>query len=107
MKIKRLYVVQLEKHTTEIQEDYVVDGLTDIMINIINSVEEGQELNLEKIGCIIKANLREMLWCSLYSKTAHMIIKPGYDFYINVICPQISQNTIANINSLELYIEIL
>ncbi len=53
--------MQLEKHTTEIQEDYVVDGLTDIMINIINSVEEGQELNLEKIGCIIKANLREML----------------------------------------------
>lgn len=105
LNIKHLYVMELEKQDDTINNDYVFEGFTMNVIDTVKSLKEGQELNREKINYVIQATLREIFWCGLYSRTTHIIIKPGYDFYINVICPQLSQNVIESISNLGLYIE--
>lgn len=104
LKIKYLYVMELEKQGNIIDEENK-KGLSINDINIINSIKEGQELNIEEINSVIKATLREIFWCGLYSKTTHIIIKPGYDFYIHIICPKLPSSIIEQINKLELYID--
>ncbi|HDK7166223.1 TPA: hypothetical protein PTV44_000026 [Clostridium botulinum] len=105
LSIEYLYVMELEKQDDIINDNYAFEGFTTDMIKMVSSVKEGQELDREKINYIIKAILREVFWCGLYSKTTHLIIKPGYDFYINIICPELSICVIENISELGLYIE--
>ncbi|EKS4344305.1 hypothetical protein [Clostridium sporogenes] len=105
LNIEYLYVMELEKQNDIINDNYTFEGFTTDMIETVNSIKEGQELDREKINYIIKAILREVFWCGLYSKTTHLIIKPGYDFYINIICPELSKCVIKNISELGLYIE--
>lgn len=103
--IKYLYVMELEKEDDIMNDDYGVEGFTSGMIETIKFVEEGQQLNRDTISFIIKAVLREILWYGLYSRKTHIIIKPGYNFYVNIISQTLSQDVIKKINSLGLYIE--
>lgn len=96
--------MNLEKQGNIIDEGHK-KGLSINDIDIISSIKEGQELNIEEINSVIKSTLRERFWCGLYSKTTHIIIKPGYDFYINIICPKLPLSIINQINKLELYID--
>ena len=90
-------------------EENIVNDIDDDFcqndIDMIDFIKEGQELNIKEIKYVIKSTLRERFWCGLYSKTIHIIIKPGYDFYINIISPELPQYIINRINELGIYLE--
>lgn len=103
LKVEHLYVMELEKEENEIIE--ITDGLTKDIIETINCIEEGKELNREGIEHTIIGVLRELFWCGLYSKGTHIIIRPGYDFYMHLICRELSQNITDSISNIGLFIE--
>ncbi|WP_434799127.1 hypothetical protein [Terrisporobacter vanillatitrophus] len=103
LKISYLYIMELEKYEdtiTEINNDFCQND-----IDRNDFIKEGQELNRKEINYVIKSTLRERFWCGLYSKATHIIIKPGYDFYINIISPKLPNVIIKKINELGLYID--
>ncbi|AJH01451.1 hypothetical protein LF65_04922 [Clostridium beijerinckii] len=105
LSIENLYVMELEEQKNSINDEYVFTGFTKEIVRKISSLEEGQQLNRKEINYIIKAMLREIVWCGLYSKTIHVIIKSGFDFYINIICPKLSESVIENARRIGIYIE--
>ena len=103
LKISYLYIMELEKYENDITN--TSNDFCQKNIDRIDFINEGQELNRKEINYVIKATLRERFWCGLYSKTTHIIIKPGYDFYINIISPKLPDVIVNKINELGLYID--
>ncbi|WP_343338335.1 hypothetical protein [Terrisporobacter petrolearius] len=102
-KIKYLYIMELENEENIVND--IDDDFCQNDIDMIDFIKEGQELNIKEIKYVIRLTLRERFWCGLYSKTTHIIIKPGYDFYINIISPELPQYIINRINELGIYLE--
>lgn len=105
LSIEYLYVMELEGQRDSINDEYVFNGFTKDIVQMISSLKEGQELNRQEISYIVKGMLREIIWCGLYSKTVHVIIKSGFDFYINIICPKLSESIIKNAIREGIYVE--
>lgn len=100
--ISELCVMELENYNDSKEP---VNELPECANTTIRFLSEGQKLNCEEVVYVTQGILRELLWCGFYSRETHLIIKFGYDYYINIISEQLSQNAIDNINKLGLYIE--
>jgi len=107
--IEKLYVMQLEKDDNVLSDNEIIKEygqyFSQEMRECILCVQEGEELSKEKIEDVLKLTLREVIWCVLYSRTTHFVIKPGFDFYINIICMELPKKVIEEINKLEIFIE--
>ena len=106
-KLDSLFVMELEKYSKvlNISETNKKNSLyTPDIFEVFNKVEEGSELDNKMIENIIKLILRENLWCGLYSRKIHFIIKFGYDYYMNVICPILPLELIKSIENNGIFI---
>jgi hypothetical protein len=102
LNINKLKIVGIEKHDDNIgKNSNITYGNKDHHIYKIS--EEGKILNKEESLILSKLILRENLWCYLVHD--NIIIKFGYDYYLNIIIDE-KLDSFSKISSeLNLFIE--
>lgn len=97
-KITALVVLELERYSAVKEENEFL--INEKLEKYIEDVEEGTVLRTDQIEFVCRAMLREYIWCKLYSKKEHFIISTGYDFYIHLICEELTENQKSEIQSM-------
>ncbi len=103
-KITTLSVMCLEKYIDNLESEYMIGGIKKEYNEIFVSIAEGKSYDLKSIEIICRLNLRERIWCMLYSREQHFVIKFGYDFFMYVICEDIPDKIKQYISKNQLYI---
>ncbi len=102
-KISELVVSKLENYISTNREEN--RGLRNSTLQkSIANICEGSIIKVKEIKNVIRAMLREYIWCELYSKEQHFILNAGYDFYIDLICEEFTEKQKQEISSLGLFV---
>ena len=105
--IQELTVMKLEKnyeakeHPLIIKHKKLFDSK---FIKIIDNISEGDVIKGDYLDKTLRAVLREVFWCKFYSSKLHFVIDVGYDFYVNITCPKLNDDTVCKIINLGLYL---
>jgi hypothetical protein len=104
--ISRMLIAALQKNS-ETEDEEVLSG--DVLFKRTkipySNISEGAEIEAKNIGCIVQLCLRETIWCFLYSNETHFLINFGYDYYMDIICDGLSEETKIQIMQLGLFVE--
>ena len=108
--IDKLIIMQLEKHSNLSSVESSIMGYdhniySDEIIKAYHRCEEGLVIPKAGVNLYCKLILRENIWSILYSREIHFVVIFGYDYYMKVICPKISEAVIAQIESNGLFVE--
>ena len=97
--IQELYIIDLEVS----QIDYLIDEmskeklyLSKYDMQILKRIINGKKtVDLNEIPGLFRLLLREIIWCRLLKKK-QFEIEIGYDFYMYVVCDEISEKMIED-----------
>ena len=102
--ITTLTVKYLEKHNDSINLDESLLVYTEEMIELFESLHEGNVLDIRDIEHLCRLVLREQLWCKLENDNK-MFIHFGYDYYMYIGCLSNPEGVINLIERIGLFIE--
>ena len=105
--INSLIVMDLEKNSSlylqELTNNYPM-LFKENLIATFDKIKEGMVLKDTDLDIVLRLNLREIIYCNLYSDKRHFVIRPNMDFYIEMICPKLDKTIISGIEKLSLYL---
>lgn len=102
--ITTLTVKHLEKHNDSINLDESPLVYTEEMIELFESLHEGNILEIRDIEHLCRLVLREQLWCKLESNNK-MFVHFGYDYYMYIGCLSKPEGISNLIEKIGLFIE--
>lgn len=103
--IVELIVSKLENNSFPIEDE--IECLTDLeLFECIDGINEGTIISKKNVENIIRAMLRDYIWCELYSKEKHFILSVGYDYYIHLICEELTETQKNQISAMGLFVEV-
>lgn len=100
--IKKLRVINLSNHSYKLSKNEL-DVSSKILYEKFENIREDEVVELELIEVLIKANLREFVYCKLFHEK--ITIKFGYDYYMYVISSKELKNSANTISDFGLFVE--
>lgn len=99
--VHTLIIATLEKYDNncEVNALYTIE-----MLNLHQTLYEGQQFDKENIDNLIPLLLRDDAYCFLYSPDNHFIVSFTSDMYMYITCAQLSSDDIKAINNIGLFI---
>ena len=67
------------------------------------SRNEGDVVDADEVRAICRSMLEERYWCVLYSRDTHFMLDCGCDFYLHVICRELTREEICYAERLGLF----
>ncbi|SHM87829.1 hypothetical protein SAMN02746066_03708 [Anaerosporobacter mobilis DSM 15930] len=107
--VKRIQINDLEINFTISEMNQMFTNklpmLTEVQINIINTLKNNYSIDYPQIGEYVRLILRECFWCRLYDKETENNIEFGYDYYMYITCAKIPNDIINRGSNIGVYIE--
>ncbi len=103
--ISKMLIAELEKHSEPEKIGLDDDKPPKEMKEFYGSITEGGQIKACDIERVVQLCLREDIWCLLYSVEKHFLIEFRYDYYMYIICDELSEDAKAQIMKLGLFVE--
>lgn len=99
--VDRFRIAELEKYPIEEGEYLTVNQQ---YMSYVDRIEEGRQITSHDLEILMPLLLRGLIWCRIYAVQDHFILTADDELYMRVICEEIDNETIKNIESFGLFI---